>query len=354
MKMLTFDRIQITPGQIFSGQTPANTYVGSYSSSDPEFAVSFLDAHLKNYLDTEIDKTLKYIRVEVDFLTQQAGDTQKQLNRAEWELLEFKRRNVEALPTQAKQYYELYFELQRREKDAADAANKAEIAVRYGATSLNGKPQMIATRRVQAKPFEQKIAEKESQLAEANAAGKGPEHPDVVRLKSELARLQELEKKAESDHTDEKSLNTWYMDSQKQLSDAETVRAQARSEMGSLKAQLSQMKGIVQRLPDLEAAHAELSHTYEATKATMTKLEDQLKTAKLQLDLERTAAVARYDIISPPAIEYASPIKNIIQRLGVGGGAFFAFGLVQASLRGLRARQRRKPGGSGPRSLVTA
>jgi uncharacterized protein involved in exopolysaccharide biosynthesis len=343
MKKLTFDRIQITPGQIFSGQTPANTYIGSFSSSDSDFAVRFLEAHLKNYLDSEIDKTLKYIKVEVDFLTQQVTETQKQLNRAEWDLLEFKRKNVEALPTQARQYYELYFELQRREKDAADAANKADIAVHHGAKNTFGKDEMISTKRVAARPFTQRIAEKQAELAEANAAGKGPEHPDVLRMKSELARLEELERKAENskDTTDEKSINTWYMEAQKQLSDAETVRAQARSEVGSLRRQLDQLKGIVGRLPDLEAQHGELNTTYEATKTTLTKLEDQLKTVRLQLDLERAAAVARYDIISPPAIEYVAPAKAVVTRLGVGAAAMFVVGLAQAALRGWRRMAQR-------------
>jgi uncharacterized protein involved in exopolysaccharide biosynthesis len=344
-KKLTFERIALTPNTpVYPGQIPSNTYTGSYTSTDPDLAVKFLETHVKLYLDSEIEKTLKVIRVEVDFLTQEMTKSQKELNRTDWELQDFKRKNIDALPQQARQYYDYLFDLQKRESDAGKELAKSSAVLQHDVTRMSSEERLVTSRHVDAHPYKSAIAEKERLLAEAQASGKGNQHPDVVRLLRELGELQGLEKEAEDnkENEEEKSINPSYSKSRDELSSAQVNARIAAIEAGRLKKDLSRIKGVVERLPQLEAEHGELQRQYDSAKSTYTKLEDELKKSKLQLELERAAAVARYDIISPPAIEYTPPLKNIAIRLGIGAGAAFGVALLQAGLRGLRRLKKQK------------
>ena len=80
-----------------------------------------------------------------------------------------------------------------------------------------------------------------------------------------------------------------------------------------------------------KATYADLTRSYDATKALHTRIFDQLKTTELQYELERASATARYEIITPPRLEYVSVVKTFVKRAGAAMVAGFALGMVIAA-----------------------
>jgi len=90
--------------------------------------------------------------------------------------------------------------------------------------------------------------------------------------------------------------------------------AATRQEKERLRLDQARIKAVVDKLPKLEADYADLTRSYDATKQLHTRIFDQLKTAQLQYELEKASASARYEIITPPRLEYVSHVKNFVKR----------------------------------------
>ena len=64
--------------------------------------------------------------------------------------------------------------------------------MRLSRQRLKSESPIIESRIESARPYENTIADIKQQLAEAKAAGKGNQHPDVVSLKEQLEQLEDL------------------------------------------------------------------------------------------------------------------------------------------------------------------
>ena len=98
----------------------------------------------------------------------------------------------------------------------------------------------------------------------------------------------------------------------------------------------ARIKDIVDRLPQLEAQYADLTRSYDATKALHTRIFDQLKTTELQFELERASATARYEIISAPQLAYSSMSKTVAKRSMLAGLMGLVCGIVLATILQVR------------------
>jgi pSer/pThr/pTyr-binding forkhead associated (FHA) protein/uncharacterized protein involved in exopolysaccharide biosynthesis len=308
----------------------SQTYTGSYRGDTPDNSLAFLTKHVELYLGTEIDKTLKIIKAQVDFLQSQLDQTEKDLRETESKLLAFKKENIDGLPDQARQYYDYLFELQKKESDLESEINRLEAEAAVDARRLDTETPLVESRVLATRPYQQAIVDVNRQLAEARAKGLADDHPDVRQLKSKLEELKRLAQEAEKSTDDtevERSRNPIYESTMDRLQRLRASSAATRGERERLRQDQARIKSIVDKLPKLEAEYAELTRSYDATKALHTRIFDQLKTAQLQYELEKASASARYEIITEPRLEYVSPVKTVTKRGGILmiAGLFFGF-----------------------------
>ena len=295
----------------------AQTYTGSFRGPTDEWSLAFLSKHVDSYLAGEIEKTLKIIRAQVEFLQTQLEETEKQLRTTEDKLLAFKKANIDGLPDQARQYYDYLFELQKKESDLASEITRAETEAAVDERRLRVETPLVESRSLSTRPYQQAIVEVNRQLADARAGGLADDHPDVKQLTVKLKELRRLASDAEkgTDDTEvERSRNPIYDDTADRLQRLRASAAATRQERDRLHQDQERIKSIVDKLPRLEAEYADLTRSYEATKQLHTRIFDQLKTAQLQYELEKASASARYEIITAPRLEYVSPMKNFVKR----------------------------------------
>lgn len=316
----------------------ANTYVGSFSDGDEQLALTFLQTHLTTYLDTEIEKTLKVIRAEADFLKAQLEDTEKDLKRTEGELLVFKEQNIDGLPEQARQYYDYLFELKRREREVDREIGRLSSMVHSDRTKLRTEEPLVDSRVLTTRPFQEAIVDVKRQIAVQRAKGMGEDHPEIKRLRVQLQELQELASNRDAGGQTEleQRRNPAYTSLQESMRRLEVSAKSARSDRVRIADDIKKIRDIVDKLPKLEAEYAALTRSYDDTKSLHSRLFKQLKTTELQLQLEKASATARYDIISPPTIAFQSTTKAIAKRGIIFGLAGFLLGLLLAALRQLK------------------
>ena len=326
------------------GDQNSQTYTGSYLGPTPEKSLLFLERHVANYLQGEIDKTLKIIKSQVDFLTSQLADTEKQLKDTEQRLLDFKKKNIDGLPDQARQHYDYLFELQRREADLAAEISRLEAEAHVDQQRLAVETPLVESRVMATRPYQQAIVDVNQRLAQTRASGLADDHPDVRQLKARLEELKRLAAEAEHSTSDtevERSRNPIYESALDRLNRLRASAAATRSERARLSQDQERVKAIVEKLPQLEAQYADLTRSYDATKQLHTRIFDQLKTAELQYALEKASASARYEIITPPRLEVKSVSRVAVKRAGmllVVGLVFGVFIAVAAQARRLLAQ----------------
>jgi pSer/pThr/pTyr-binding forkhead associated (FHA) protein len=319
-----------------AGPPVPNTYRGSYKAKPPEDPVRFLETHVRLYLDAEIEKTLKAIRLQIDFLSAQLSEEEKNLRRTESELLEFKKDNIDGLPEQAAAYYALLFDLEKQRSEVNINVVKTGLEERITTRRLKEEAPMIESRATSFHPFQDRIVATRGDLAEARASGKDSEHPDVVRLEQKLEQLLLEAKNADTEKEVERRRNPIYDTVRDRARELEVERQVASTEAGRLEAELERVRAIVRRLPELEAMYTELTRNYSQTQQTYERLLEQKKVTEMQLELEKASAAARYDIISPPYADLPSRPKKLLIYGGVGFGIGLVLGLVSAVTRRLQ------------------
>lgn len=315
------ERLQSVQRQLVfenTGSDPSSqTYTGSFRGSTDEWSLRFLSKHVELYLDGEIEKTLKIIRAQVEFLQGQLEETERNLRTTEEKLLAFKKENIDGLPDQARQYYDLLFELQKRESDLESELSRVQAEAWVDARRLKSEAPMVESRTMSTRPYQQAIVDVNRQLAEARANGLADDHPDVKQLTTKLAELKRLATDAASgtDSSEvERSRNTIYDDTAHRLQRLRASAAANHQERKRLREDQERIKAIVDKLPKLEAEYADLTRSYDATKQLHTRIFEQLKTAQLQYELEKASANARYEIITAPRLEYLSLAKALAKR----------------------------------------
>lgn len=322
------------------GDQSSQTYAGSYRGATAEQSLQFLEKHVANYLQGEIDKTLKIIKSQVDFLSGQLADNEKTLKDTETQLLEFKRKNIDGLPDQARQYYDYLFELQRKESDLAGEISRLEAEAHVDQQRLSVETPLVESRVLATRPYQQAIVEVNQRLAQARASGLADDHPDIRELKAKLEELKRLASDAErsTDDTEiERSRNPIYESALDRLNRLRASAAATRSERSRLSEDQVRVKAIVEKLPQLEAQYADLTRSYDATKQLHTRIFDQLKTAELQYALEKASASARYEIITEPRLEASSLVRVVVKRAGI----LLVVGLAMGALIAIAAQARR-------------
>jgi uncharacterized protein involved in exopolysaccharide biosynthesis len=316
------------------------SFVGAFEAKTDEEAIAFLDTHLRLYLQTEVDKTIKSLLLEVETLEQRLRETEETLTATEQAVLAFRKEHTEGLPEQAGQYLSDLIGLGSERGRAASEVARASVELRLSRQRLKSESPIIESRLEMARPYESTITDLKRQLAEAKTSGKGNMHPDVVSLKAQLEQMEDLRDDVlENGGSADKIVrakNPLYKDARASADAAEAALAIAQAELSRLTNDYERTKGITAKLPELQAEYGELMRSYEASKKIHGALFEKLNASRTQLDIERASVASRFDILLPPSVKPVPWIKTVAIRIGAGLAAGFFFGMLIAFSRELR------------------
>jgi uncharacterized protein involved in exopolysaccharide biosynthesis len=324
------------------------TYLALYQSSDPKYAVDFLKQHLENFLDAELRRTLHVMQAETDFLSARVKERETELRKTEELLKEFKSKHLAGLPEYAGQQVSSRETLLTRRAELGAQVSKSSLELDLARRRLKEEAPALSRKTESALPFEQSLSDAKRRLAEAKAKGLGDQHPEVMTLNKQITDFQRLAEQARATQASalELSSNPALAALRHRVGDLEVQTKGAGAELGAINSQIERLNSIVNTMPEVEAQYAQLTRSYTVNKDMYAQLFEQLRQGQLKLELARTSALARYDVISPPESQ-GVPLKKALQkRTAIGLAAGLLIGALIAAISELRrflAMRKRAP-----------
>lgn len=321
---------------VSAGPPTPNTYTGAYKHTDPDWALSFLETHVNLYLESEVEKALKVLKVEAGFMQEQVEEVEKRLRRSEAELMEFKKKNLEGDPEQAGATYMRLVTLRMDESEAMMNLQKARKTRAMLQGRLRTEQPLVKTKQRFDNHYKAALSQMQLQLITEKANGKGPDHPDVIKLEKRLAELQLKSEQAKEDPTSfETTRNPVHTQIQNEERNLQIQEQLAEQQLAYIRRELAKTEATVSRLPELEAERSDLMRSYQTTSQQYDKLLQQLQIIQVQLNLERASTAARYNVISDPHLVYIDKKAKMIMFAVVGAFMGLFFGILLTIIRHL-------------------
>ncbi len=309
-----------------------DTYVATLTPSlftvRNDWHLRFLDVHLKNYIETEIEKTLKVLNAEVDFLRAQTDASEKRLEEITQESVKFREANSDQILAQGTLATGSPADLESKRIDVSGRIDRLAGEL-DGIRSQLARGSVLSQAKAQsAQGDREALNNVNRKLGELRAQGFADGHPEVQRLLTEQKTLQRtLDEHLHSNVSQfEKRSNVAYDGLQSQADQLQAQLRAARAERGTIEAGLRSLRSVSNLSPKVNARLEELMRMKDEVERQHGLLFDRLKKAEVQLQLERVSAASRYEVVIPPRLQSPPRKKAFVLRvaMGVGLGFFLA------------------------------
>jgi hypothetical protein len=283
-------------------------------------AVDFLRAHVQNYVNNEINKTLRVFNAEAEFLRGQIKVVDQDLQRVNSELVQFQEANIDRLPSQATQTYASRGQMTMRRAELSSLIRRLEAEASNARRQLDAGNPLAQAKYAGSATYRDGIARVQARLAEARARGLGDQHPEVIALNEEKRQLESTANQTASAETTafERKGNAALAALESTAAGLEGQLRAYRAEAGDLDRELARLGKVVGDLPRVEARYLELKQMQDGLGKVQAQLFERLKKAEVQVNLERVSVASRYDIVTPPQMEYPQKKKTVLIRTGGG------------------------------------
>ncbi|HEX8466240.1 MAG TPA: XrtA system polysaccharide chain length determinant [Allosphingosinicella sp.] len=299
-------------------------------------------AIVQGLLDIFVEQNLAGDRDEANqslaFLDQQLKAREGQLQEAEQRRVEFEQRYLGLLPGEgsiASRMGMARTELAGIEQQLMQAQSSlAALRSQLGATPstmpmLGGEAGGGGARG--------QLAALEAQLAQSAAQGWTDSHPDVVRLRNQIARLKPLAAREPTGagtmpNPSWVSLRAMVAEKEGQVNAAATRKAQLQSDLGQLGARQASEPGVA-------AEQERLNRDYDVLKKQYDKLLEDRDQVRLRTDVRSQTDAVKFKVIDPPSQPSVPLTPNrpllltliLFVGLAAGAGAAYVLGQIQTT-----------------------
>jgi polysaccharide chain length determinant protein (PEP-CTERM system associated) len=292
----------------------------SYTGGTPQIAQNvtrqlgslFIAEYLK-VKEVQAEGTNEFVATEL----QRAAES---LREQEEKVKQFKSRYMGSLPEQQQANMAIIGQLQGMLQANNDALNRAQQNRAYLESIAESIKDPLAMSSASAQ-----IEAKRTELLGAEQKYK-PEHPDVMRLKRELAALEEQAKTSAATGSDGRQ---GQVKSRVAAIDEEIKERTRRG--NEIEAKIRSMQGRIETLPIVEQQFAELSRDYEVQRANYQQLLQKRNSSSMAVQVERGAKGQQLRVLDPASLPEKPIRPNMAQinmiglMLGaaIGGGIAF-------------------------------
>ncbi len=328
-------------------------YGVEYQDSKRERALAIVRALMKALIENTLGGKREGSQNAQKFLEAQLKEIEGRLRAAEDRLADFKKQNVNAMPSEQGGY----FARLQTEMDAAKTAqSNLDVALSrrselekqlHGETAISASSTMIAPVSGAAAgggDVQSRIRETQAKLDELLLRFTD-KHPDVIATRQTLAELKqrraaEIESLKRGDASavaaSGAGANPVYQSIQLAVNQADVEIASLRRQVGDHLASVKQLRSALDTMPQVEAQYAQLNRDYDVNKTQYTALLTQLEKARLGQEAD-TSGTMRFDMIEPPNAEFAPVFpKRTLFVAGVLAAALAAGAALAYALNRLR------------------
>ena len=334
-------------------RNPIAAFKISYSANNPvvaqqvtgELTSLFIEENLRNRQQLSEDTTT--------FLTTELEDARKNLDRQEQRLREFKSRYVGQLPEQTASNLQILSGLQTRLQQTTDALHQALQQKLYLQSLLSSyralTPQVAADGKGGALPpayeLGQKLEKLKSDLADLSAKYT-PLHPDIVRLKQEIAATEKLKAQVKQQESEAKAAGPSDTPQPASAADAQAMApalqvesqlkaneyeiANRNNEIKHLEKEIDSYQQRLNLTPAREQELAAVTRDHDQSRANYDSLLAKKNQSEMATNLEKRQQGEQFRMIDPPSLPQRPYFPNRLQfsLAGLGLGLAIGVGLV--------------------------
>jgi polysaccharide chain length determinant protein (PEP-CTERM system associated) len=329
-----------------------------YSGTDPRLVARVATEITNLFIDENLKAREQQATGTTDFLTNQLEDTKKALEGQEAKLRDFKLKHLGEMPEQQQATLQILGQLQGQLQIEADASNRAEQQKSYLQSMIAQSAPVVDLDEGQPKPLSESekasagksptaptarrspLETKKARLAALQTQGYTDLHPDIRKLRSDIATEEARQRQQDSTTTVAQApaapapepaapktespasrptptaLSNPVL--QSQLSTIETEITKHKQEQVRLSKQISVYQGKLEAIPVREQQVAELVRDYEISKAHYKQLLDNQLSAETATQLEIRQKGEKFSVLDPaqPAEKPSRPNR---QAINLGG-----------------------------------
>lgn len=318
-------------------------YSISYINKDPAIAQSVVQQLLNILTEEALGSTLQQSSQATAFLKKQLGQYKEQLNSAEEKLAEFKKQHIGSMPDNKGDFYTQLQDAKGKRNQlknalAIELKKRAELQQQIKKIKKGGHP-VSTGRSPHVRSIDSQLKQDRQQLNQLLLKYTA-EHPDVISLKAQIARLEKERKKAVANAGSNNSRvfttsNPVYQEVKKSLNKVNVAIGTLRSKIQQKSSAIANLRSHADQMTETQARLAGLTRNYNVTKAQYNKLLKRLYTAELSQNAQNGSKQLKFRVLDPPLKPFQPigphrfQLLSAVLILSLIAGGVFAFFLSQ-------------------------
>jgi succinoglycan biosynthesis transport protein ExoP len=319
----------------------------SYAAPAPQLAKDVTSELTSFFIDEDLRTRQQLSEDTTSFLSSQLEDARRSLAEQEQKLREFRGKYLGELPEQLQGNLQILGALQAQLQAATDSLTQAEqkgLYLRsqigqYQVSSGGGKVGAA----VDGMTLDQQLELLQSQLREASSRYK-PVHPDILRLKAQIAGLETQKANAPQQPKDNGVVtadgdagaraavqeNSAPIEWKAELTANDFEIANQKAKVKRLEEQIGQYQGRLNLTPALEQQAAAVTRDYEQSRTYYDSLLAKKLQSEMATNLEKRQESEQFVVIDPPQLPQRpyTPKRLALALGGLGAGLALGLALV--------------------------
>jgi len=332
-----------------------NAFNVYYWARDPNVAQQVTSQITNLFINENLEVRQQQAEDTTKFLEGQLETARQTLAAQDEKISEFKAQHVGELPAQLATNLQILAGLQSQLQGEEDALNSARQqhaylqslvdqyrALQGSSKTSDGAPLGLAA-------IDQELEKLKAQLADLNSRGYTDRHPDVRKLKAQIATTENMRAQAiagvktqgggsaasanngsvpvtAADIRDGSPL----VQLQGQLHANETEIANKEQGVTALKAKVGEYQGRLNQEPEREHQLEELTRGYDQSKANYADLQKKVTESAMATNMEHQQQGQRFRVLDPPSLPLKPDFPDRLKFCGIGLGIGLALGAVVA------------------------
>jgi polysaccharide chain length determinant protein (PEP-CTERM system associated) len=331
-------------------QAKVTAFTVSYSSRDPHVAQEVVSELTNLFISENLEVRQQLSEDTTQFLQNQMEDARKSLADQEEKIRQFKAEHVNDLPDQVQSNLAVLSGLQAQMTNEEDSLNRAKQQSVYLQSLISQYRSMQSTHTTTADggtqmglpAIDQQLDKLKAQLTDLESRYTD-KHPDVRKLKDQIAQTEQLRAKMLADQKNSSSSDpsttvesadprqgAAIADLQSQLKANQIEISNRERTIAGLQAKVNQYQGRLNDEPVREQQLADLSRGYEQSKANYDDLLKKKNSSELATNLERRQQGEHFQVLDPPSLPQKPDFPNRLKFAGAAFGIGLALGVVVA------------------------
>lgn len=313
-----------------------------YSASDPHTAQQVTSELTNLFISENLEVRQQQSENTTRFLENQLEETRNELTQQEQKVREFKDKYLGQLPGQLQTNLQILSGLQNQLQTEEDGLNRAKQQNVYLESLLNQYHTIQRTNKggdgvpVGLPALDQELDRLKNQLADLSSRYTD-RHPDVRKLKEQIAKTEQLKAKIAADlnskasdataegasggnakdYTDLANASPMFQ-MQSQLKANQTEIANRQRSIQQLQARIADYQSRLNQEPVREQQLADLTRGYDQSKADYDSLLKKKNESELATSLEHQQQGEHFRVLDPPNLPLKPDSPNRLKLLGIG------------------------------------